>query len=99
MWVKGRPDSMGFDRKRAGDRPALTVKHLILELHLKKTEIVPYLIDSLHIKKQLFQILRIQAFQFGYNEQAVLADKDVVEPDFSAAVFRALNHYKVPVDG
>ena len=39
----------------------------------------------------LFQIFGVQAFQFGQDESAVLANQHIIKPDFAAAVFRGHN--------
>ena len=44
------------------------------------------------------KIFRIQAFQFRQNETSVFADEHIVEPDFTAAVFRCHDEYQIPVD-
>ena len=45
----------------------------------------------------LFQILRIKSFKFRKYEDTVFPDKNIIEPDLSAAVLRSLDHYEIPV--
>ena len=37
------------------------------------------------------KIFRIQAFQFRQNETSIFADEHIIEPNFTAAVFRCLD--------
>ena len=41
----------------------------------------------------LFQILRIKSFKFRKYEDTVFPDKNIIEPDLSAAVLRSLYHH------
>ena len=47
----------------------------------------------------LFQIFGVEAFQFGQNEFAVLANQHIIKPDFAAAVFGCHNQHQIPMDG
>ena len=46
----------------------------------------------------LFEIFRIQVFEFVDNEQAILANQYIIKPNFAATVFRTLNHNQIPVN-
>ena len=48
--------------------------------------------DSFERKSGLFQIFRVQALQLVDDEKTVFANQNIVEPDFTASVFRTLNH-------